>query len=210
MLINPYEVLSVLEAYELPIKGILHVGSCFCEEKEVYNTIFNISDEKIIWVDANKKIVESNIEYGIPNCYCAALDEVERVVDFHVMNSLGSSSLLPLAKHAELYPDIVVEEKRQVQTQTLKNFMERNTLDTSHYNFWNFDIQGAEHAVFKGSEELLKYADIIYTEVSTDELYKGCALIGDMDTLLNRNGLYRILTRIIDNKNWGDAIYARV
>ncbi len=190
------------------MKGILHVGAHECEEKDAYNTVWEIGDEHIIWVDANDELISKNIERGIPNCYTAALDEVERDATFYVTNNSQSSSLLDLGLHSTMYPDIVVAEKRATRTQTLAQFFERNGLDPCKYNVWNFDIQGAEYAVFKGSEHMLKYADVIYCEVSTSELYMGCAHISQMNEILEKNGFSRAFLRMCE-QDWGDALYIR-
>jgi DNA-directed RNA polymerase len=79
------------------------------------------------------------------------------------------------------------------------------------YNFWNFDIQGAELLALKGAEESIKYAKALYLEVNTEEVYQGCALVGDLDTYLGERGFERVLTKMWDNGScgWGDALYVR-
>ena len=69
---------------------------------------------------------------------------------------------------------------------TVDTFFERNNLDTSIYNFWNFDIQGAELLALKGATKSIKYAKAIYLEVNEKELYKDCALIDDIDIFLSQ------------------------
>jgi FkbM family methyltransferase len=209
MLIEPAEVKALFDKYNISAKGVLHVGSHWCQEKDFYNKILNVSDENIIWVDANKDVIEQNIRNGIPNCYTAALDETEQTKYFNITNNGHSSSLLELGTHKDMYPAILVSEKRVVRTQTLAQFFERNVLDISKYNIWNFDIQGSEYAVFKGSEHLLKYADVIYAEVNTDDVYKQCGKLPDLDELLGKHGLTRIITNMYGDHGWGDAIYIR-
>ena len=209
MLINPQAVLAALQAYNVSIKGILHVGAHECEEKGTYNTIWNVSDDKILWLDANSELTEANTRRGIPNCYTAVLDETERTTSFKITNNGQSSSLLDFGSHQSSYPQIIVTKTIEVTTQTLEQFFTRNTLDATHYNLWNFDIQGSELAVFRGSKEYLTYADAIYTEINTGEVYKGCGLLKDLDVLLSEYGLQRVLTHMTD-ANWGDALYVRV
>ena len=72
----------------------------------------------------------------------------------------------------------------------------------------NFDIQGAELKALKGMEEHLSAVDYLYTEVNSDYVYKGCALIGELDEYLQRFGLFRVETKWTDCK-WGDAFYIR-
>lgn len=210
MLIDANTLKNILEKCSIHIKGILHVGAHECEEKYDYNNILNILDDNIIWVDANKTLTDNNIRRGILNCYTAALDETEKTITFNITNNGQSSSLLELGTHKVMYPGIYVTEKRIVHTQTLEQFFERNVLDITKYNLWNFDIQGSEYAVFKGSEHLLQYADVIYTEVNTANVYEGCGQIEQLDSLLLKHGLRRIATCMYGDQNWGDAIYVRI
>ena len=53
------------------------------------------------------------------------------------------------------------------------------------YNFLNFDIQGAELKALKGMEEYLNKVDYLYTEVNSNYVYVGCALITELDEYLN-------------------------
>jgi hypothetical protein len=76
-------------------------------------------------------------------------------------------------------------------------------------NFWNLDIQGKELDVLRSGEEFLVYADVIYCEVNTEEVYKGCGVLNDLDAFLNENGFQRIKTHMT-NVGWGDALYVRV
>ena len=210
MLIDASKLKDILEKYSISVKGILHVGAHECEENNDYNTILHVSDQNIIWVDANKTLTDKNIQRGIPNCYTAALDENEKTLTFNITNNGQSSSLLELGTHKAMYPHIYITEKRIVRTQTLEQFIERNVLDITKYNLWNFDIQGSEYAVFKGSESLLKYADVIYTEVNTASVYEGCGQLEQLDVLLAKHGLTRVETCMYGDHNWGDAVYVRI
>lgn len=208
MLIDSNTVKNILNQYDISINGILHVGAHECEEKNVYNN-WGIEDKDIVWVDANSKLIEQNKAIGIPNCYTSVLDEVERNTTFNITNNGQSSSLLDFGTHSNSYPSIVINQIINVKTETLNQFFIKNKLDYKKYNFWNFDIQGVELQVFRGSKELLQYVDCIYVEVNTGEVYKGCGLMDDMDILLKTYGLVRVMTNMT-SANWGDAIYIRV
>lgn len=85
-------------------------------------------------------------------------------------------------------------------------FFVRNNIDASKYNFWNFDIQGAELMALKGATQSIKYAKAIYLEVNEKELYKNCGLITEIDTFLLQYKFKRVLTNITIH-GWGDALY---
>ena len=58
----------------------------------------------------------------------------------------------------------------------------------------------------KGAIKSIKYAKAIYLEVNEKELYKNCALIGEIDTFLSQYNFKRVLTNITEY-GWGDALY---
>ena len=89
---------------------------------------------------------------------------------------------------------------------TIDTFFERNNLDASKYDFWNFDIQGAELLALKGATQSIKHAKVLYIEVYSKELYKECALIHEIDAYLASFNFKRVLTNITIHK-WGDALY---
>jgi len=208
MLIEPKDVINILMAHNIYIKGVLHVGAHKCEEKPFYNNILKVTDEKIIWIDANEDLVKANKNNGILHCYTAVLDSTEHDILFKITNNGESSSILDFGTHANSYPHIYVIEERPLKTQKLSTFFKNTNLDPKNFNFWNFDIQGSELNVFYGSPELLEYADVIYTEVNTADVYKNCGKLEDLDIFLGTHGLRRVLTNITD-ASWGDAIYIR-
>lgn len=198
---------TIIESNNIEKKGILHVGAHNCEERNAYNSI-GFKDESTIWIDANPKKTAENVARGIPNCYTAVLDETVGEKIFNVTNNGQSSSLLDFGTHQYSYPDIKVIEKLKVTTERLSDFFVRTNLNPEHYNIWNFDIQGSELNVFKGSPELLKHADLIYTEVNIAEVYRGCGTLDNLDDFLKGHGFKRVKTEMT-NQYWGDAIYVR-
>lgn len=197
----------MINDHGIKIKGILHIGAHTCEELQTYCN-WGVDVSNMVWVDANDELTQINKLRGIPNCYTAALDNVERDAEFHVASNMQSSSLLEFGTHAESYPHITFTKTINVRTMPLSMFFTKHNLNPNNYNVWNLDIQGNELNVFKGSEELLKYADVIYTEVNIGEVYKNNGVLSEIDEILNRNGLTRISTKMME-ENWGDAVYVR-
>jgi FkbM family methyltransferase len=207
MLIPLHIVDTILETYNVARKGILHVGAHNCEEMQAYNTL-GFEANQIIWVDANPEKTSMNLARGIPNCYTAVLDETAGEKSFKITNNGQSSSLLDFGTHALSYKDIVVVETIKVQTERLSDFFTKTSLDPANYNIWNFDIQGSELHVFRGSPEILTHVDLIYTEVNTAEVYRGCGQLNELDDFLKIHGFKRVKTEIT-NDYWGDAIYVK-
>lgn len=207
MLIPFSSIFDYLQAQGKTIKGILHIGAHECEEKRDYNQK-GIEDNKIFWVEGNKDKVLLMRMCGVDNIFCAVVDEVERDVTFHITNNGQSSSILPLETHLQHYPHIVVSEERKVRTTTLANLFQEHSIPIEQLNFWNMDIQGAELSAIKGAGEYLKYADYLYLEVNAESLYRGCALLPEMDSYLESKGFERVATNMVQ-QGWGDALYVR-
>lgn len=208
MLIPFSECCQILQSHNRYPTGILHIGAHHCEELQAY--IQNgVNPQKIYWIDAIKEKVDLMKSKGVPNIFCAALDDKERTVKFHITNNGESSSLLDFGTHQKSYPHIHVVESREVITQTLNSFIESNQIEMEGCNFWNLDIQGKELDVLQSGEENLIYADALYCEVNTQEVYKDCGTLDQLDAFLQQKGFLRIMIKMTD-QGWGDALYVRV
>lgn len=208
MLINQQTVLDLLKQYNIDVTGVFHIGAHECEELDFYKRL-NITPESVIWIDAMQSKVDLAKERRIPNVYQYIVsDEDDKELTFHVTNNVQSSSILELGTHKVEHPHIHVVNTFVAKSITVDSFFKINNLDSSKYNFWNFDIQGAELLALKGAEQSLKYAKILYLEVNKNELYKGCALLDELDTFLKERGFYREIINMTQY-GWGDAIYIR-
>jgi hypothetical protein len=130
---------------------------------------------------------------------------------FNVANNFQSSSVLELGTHAKEHPDIIYDKDLsfKAKTITVKSFYERNNIShPEKYNFWNFDIQGAELMALQGAAEYIKYAKILNLEVNTEKVYKDCPLMSDIDAFLSKYHFQRVLTKITKH-GWGDALYIK-
>lgn len=209
MLISEEDILSDLRKYNKTITGVLHIGAHDCEEIELYRS-WKIPDSNVIWIEALPDKVAEAQARGIPNVFHEAIyDKDDESIAFKRTNNTQASSILDLEMHKIFHPDIDVIETIPMKTKTIDTFMMENSFDRSKYNFWNFDIQGAEFMALKGGEDSLKYADVLYLEINIRELYKGCVLLPDLDSYLQTHGFIR--TKIALNPaGWGDALYIRV
>lgn len=201
-------VKEILERYEIEIKSILHIGAHKCEELVTYKK-WNINPHNVVWIDANESLVKYNKDNNVPNVFNAVIDATEHMVIFNIANNGESSSILELGSHEKDYPSINYIDKQIVKTTTIPKFMSTHNLDPTEFNFWNLDIQGAELGALTGATSLLQYVDVIYVEVNTQEVYKECGLIWDIDKLLSVYGLHRVAT-YMTSAGWGDAVYVRI
>ena len=206
MLINIKDITRTILSNNIHINGVFHLGAHECEELGMYNYL-GIEKENIIWIDAIPSKVAEAKGRGIPNVYSAVItDKDDADVVFNISNNVQSSSVLQLGTHSQEHPGIVYVEHNHTKTITIDTFFERNNIDASKYDFWNFDIQGAELMALKGATQSIKYAKMIYLEVNEKELYKKCALINEIDDFLSTYKFKRVLINMTKH-GWGDALY---
>jgi FkbM family methyltransferase len=206
MLIHSETIIQKLSSYGINITGAFHIGAHDCEELGFYHRL-NLTNDDIVWIEAIPRKVEEAHIRNIPNVFQTVItDKDDEDVVFHVSNNVQSSSVLELGTHAQEHPQVYYTEELTLKTITISSFFERNGIDPIKYNFWNFDIQGAELMALKGATKYIEYAKAIYLEVNEKELYKGCGLIGDIDAFLAEYHFTRVLTNMTSH-GWGDALY---
>lgn len=206
MLIKQEAVIDALAKAGITPRGVLHIGAHECEELPFYQRI-GVSKDNMVWIDAVSSKVQQAKDKGIPNVFQAVItDKDDDTVTFKITNNVQSSSILEFGTHAVHHPWIHFVSQSEEKTVTLDTFFKQNMLEPSLYNFWNFDIQGAELLALKGGIDALQHAQIIYLEVNTEEVYKGCARMEEIDAFLV--GFKRVLTDITPH-GWGDAVYVR-
>ena len=202
MLISLHEL---FKKYNINFKGILHVGAHECEEIKDYCTY--IEPNKILWIEAlEDKVKLCKSRY--PNTFIenAVVSDKVEIVKFNRSNNGQSSSILELGLHKHFHPDVWYTNSYEVETKMLKDIITKYNIE---YNFLNLDIQGVELKALKGMEEYLPNVDYIYTEVNSDYVYENCCIITEIDSYLEKFGLFRVETKWCENYRWGDAFYIR-
>jgi FkbM family methyltransferase len=206
--------------HAMKIKGIIHVGGHYGQEIEEYlrlgikNVLFiepaNKPFEQLSKNLAEKVPAELKATYNGINVAAGAYNG-KSMMNTETANEGQSSSLLSPAKHLQHYPSIVFDKKEIVNVVRLCDM----DIDWSLFNMLNMDVQGYELEVLKGTisrfdgkilKDVLSNIDYVYSEVNTDELYEGCAKIGDIDIFLSE--FERVDTKMTD-VGWGDALYLR-
>lgn len=112
--------------------------------------------------------------------------------------------------HSERYgarwPGCVFEEKVTAECKRIDTFCEEN--DISHINFIWMDTQGAEREVITGASKMLPNIDYIYTEYYDEEMYKTCANLEEIKSILT--GFELIENWRFNDSDGGDALFKRV
>jgi FkbM family methyltransferase len=199
------------QRFQLKISGILHVGAHQCEELEAYMRV-GIPLDRIYWVEAMPdKVAFCRERFGAElHIYSAVIDDMDdRNVVFNITNNGESSSILEFGSHSTSHPDVHVIGKMDMTTTRLDTLFEREQIPITSLNFLNLDIQGVELRALKSMEKYLQHVQYIYTEVNTEEVYKGCNLIGEIDAYLSGFGFVRVGQKIYTEYGWGDAFYMK-
>jgi hypothetical protein len=135
-------------------------------------------------------------------------DENKEAVLHESNNGSQSSSILELGTHKVAHPEVHyvadIPCKMHRMDDLFRDFEAINDCD-----FLNMDIQGAELKALRGMGELLHQFKWAYLEVNQAELYKGCALVDEIDTYLLGFGFKRVETKWCGNTGWGDALYIK-
>lgn len=200
---------KLCQVFQLQIKGILHVGAHECEELKDY-ILNGVSNQNIFWVEAmpdKVELIKNNPQIQI---FQALIDiEDNKNIPFYITNNGQSSSLLEFGSHATNHPHVEVVKQINLITTRLDTLIDNQNIPIQNINFLNLDVQGVELRALKSMEKYLQHIDFIYTEVNSEEVYKKCDLIQDMDSYLLTFGFKRVATRMVDNVGWGDAFYIK-
>ena len=206
MLINVRELVG---RFNMKIKGILHIGAHECEELNDYVSV-GVNRNNIYWVEGQETIVNTMKQKGVPHIYHGLIDdENNKEVTFNIANNGQSSSILEFGSHLKHHPQVHYVSKYTCKTIRLDTLIERENIPINELNFLNLDIQGVELRALKSMEKYLNQFDYIYTEVNTEEVYKDCAKMNEIDDYLKQFGFIRRDVRIYNQFGWGDAIYIK-
>lgn len=205
MLLNPSYLLELLNSNNIKINKCIHIGAHKCEELPIYINMGFVKED-IIWIEGNNDMIEiaNNNNITIYNYVITDKDNVDIIL--YKANDTASSSILDIARHSEVYPDISYITKSKSKSITIDTFFDTKGINPCEYDFLNIAIQGAELMALHGAIKYLKYAKAIYIKIHEIELYKNCPYVKDIDDFLKEYNFTRVIT-IMTNKGWGDALY---
>jgi FkbM family methyltransferase len=197
---------KVLKDYNLKINGVLHIGAHWGQEYQEY--LDNGIKDVIFFepIESNYKKLRELMPMGV-RCENIALGNETGQKNMYVETANGgmSCSVLEPGTHLTSYPNITFDLRESVRMDKLDNI----DFERTRFDMINIDVQGYELEVFKGAVKTLPFIKLIYTEVNTNEVYKGCCLMVDIDNFLRDFGFRRVLESFPLSPTWGDAIYIR-
>lgn len=198
---------TIVEKYGKP-NGILHCGASSGQEAKDYSAHV----DNVVWIEALPHVYNSlvnNVAQYKHKCILACVSDQDGIeVNFHEANNEGqSSSMLAFGTHAQVHPTVKYIADHKMVTTTIETIYKNHNL--SGLDFLNFDVQCAELQVLKGMGDILNDFKWAYLEVNQKPLYKGCALIGEVDRYMGKFNFKRVETRWAGRTFWGDALYVK-
>lgn len=176
---------SIDELFEL-CKGIIHVGANTGQERDVYEA----NGLEVIWVEADEvcfAALQKNIQQksGQNAIRALLLECADEFVDFYISNNARlSSSVLKLAEHKEIWPDVGFVGSVKLKSETLSRIVSRENLCLELYDCLVLDVQGAEMRVLEGGLDCLKEFRFILAEAANFEIYEKCVQLEDLADFL--------------------------
>ena len=201
---------QLLEEHSITPRGVIHVGANEGEELKTYQ---EIGINKVLFIEANPavfQVLKANLR-DVPNLIGVncAISNLNGTATLHITSMDAASSILPLKRVKEYYPEIRETHQIQVQCKTLDTLLAELGLNPGDFNLLNLDIQGAEFLALQGAKNLLQHIEAINTEVNYEELYEGTQLIDQIDELLAESDFERVATVTPYHPSWGDAFYVK-
>lgn len=202
---------DIVRKYGKP-NGVLHLGANIGEEAQAYH---ENGVGKVIWFEGNPELYETlnaNIsKYPGQGAYNHCVGDYDGETVLHISNNGSqSSSVLELGTHKTAHPEVYYVKDVLVKINRIDSLFPWGIDGSlSGLDFLNIDLQGYELQALKGMGKILEYFKYAYLEVNKEELYKGCALIGEIDAYMKSFGFKRVETKWAGNTGWGDALYIK-
>ena len=173
--------------------GVIHVGANVGQERHLYEG-YGLS---VIWIEPMHDVFETlsaNLEGFHRQRALESLvtDQDEGEYPFHITNNSGSSSILDLEGHKDIWPGVEITRTITLRSLTLTSLLKNHGIDPAGYDALIMDTQGSELLVLKGAEPILHHFKYIKTEVADFEAYVGCCQVKDIDAFLKPRGYVEI------------------
>lgn len=190
-------------------KRVLHVGAHLAEEAADY---YRAGARDFWWIEANESLkgpLSKALQRARGNhqLTLAAVTSPEKAGKgtLHLADNGQSTSLLEPGTHLVHHDTVHFVDERQVTTSTI------DALGGEAFapDYLALDIQGAELDALRGAIQTLQSVRWVYAEVNTEAVYKGCALLDEVDEFLDGFGFIRSATIMAGSSGWGDSLYTR-
>jgi FkbM family methyltransferase len=203
------------EAFLRQANGIIHVGANIGQEASLYAEY----QLPVFWVEPIPHIFEelqTNIApYPDQRAVRALLlEHPNPAVTLNISSNHGaSSSVLELAEHRRIWPEVHYVEALQMEATTLDLLLEQHP-EIHSYDTLILDTQGTELTILRGGCQTLTRTQFVKTEVADFESYAGGCHLREMDEFLAGLGFTRIssvpFASLSGVGTYFDVLYARI
>jgi hypothetical protein len=172
-------------------RGIVHVGAGDGVERDAYRDL----DLFVVWIEPLPDVVHALrlalLDYPKQTAYEGLITEHDdEECTLHVSNYNGKcSSLLPLARHVDIWPDVVYERDFKLIGISLPSF---RPVPTGEYDALILDTQGTELQILRGAAPILRSFAFIQVEAADFEGYTGGTRIEPLKAFLELFGFREI------------------
>jgi len=171
-------------------KGLIHIGAHDGEESWIYNAL---KVPRVLWVEGDPDLMprlraKVSAFRGQSAVEALLTEKAGETVKFYVTNNDGaSSSVLPLGRCSEMYPDIRVTAEKTLFSNTLDRLLESQD-PQAMIDGMVIDVQGAELAVLRGAGPKINQFRWIFAECADFEIYQGCCTLKTLSEFLLGEG----------------------
>lgn len=206
---------SLPDAFLKNVNGVIHVGANVGQERDQYAR----HKLKVLWIepipDVFKKLVNNIAEFPKQKAAQYLLtDHDEKSYDFKIANNEGaSSSVLELALHKDIWPDVNFVDTLVLKSTTFDKMIACESVRMGDYQALVMDTQGSELLVLKGATQSIPELQYIKIEAPDFESYAGCCLVDDLIDFLEPFGFREMnRTKFAEHPNGGsyyDVVFKR-
>jgi FkbM family methyltransferase len=204
-----------LKGFLREVSGVIHVGAHTGQERELYAQY----GLQVLWIEPLEELygeLQRNIAHLSDQKAVQALvtDCDGGEYSFNVAsNAGGSSSILNLKQHADIWPDVTYTRTVAMRGTTLPQLLAKHRIDSRAYDALIMDTQGSELLVLRGAASLLAGLKYIRTEVADFEAYENCCQLADIESFLAgygfRERLRKVIARHPSGGGYYDIVYGR-
>lgn len=203
---------KLVRRYRLPTEGraVVHIGGHLGQEAPIYQ---EAGYSQQVWVEPQPEVFAGLVRtlgavQGATAIHAACGEAAGMLDMFITKGDSESCSLLEPGALLEAYPGTAVEGKVQVRVERLDDLLTAQAIDPAGCGLLVMDTQGYELHVLRGCPKLLACVPAVLTEVAERALYKGGALLHEVDAMLLPLGFVRVMLRL-GSKRTGDALYVQ-
>jgi 2-O-methyltransferase len=198
-------------------RGLVHIGANEGQERDLYAT-FGL---EIVWIEpipdvfsALKRNISKFPKQRALNYLVASEDGKEYKLNIADNYGAASSSILDLAKHTVMYPEIAYTGAITLRGTTLSSILNAEQIDIRRFDAMVLDTQGSELRILQGAASILSGFRFIKVEVPDFEAYTGCCQIDELSAFMSLHG-FRERNRLLIRHTPGvgtylDIVYERI